>query len=702
MKLRHRTTLDRVVRLAVAFDAAEDDTIDLVVPDDLTGVSDAELAALREQVQQAFDEVYQGGNPVDDAGNARAYSDADMAALRDLRAASDRIVGEETGRAENAATNAADAAALAAGMGGGEGEGEEGEGDAAEGEGEGEGDAAPATTPPAQGAPQGNAQPIAAGGQPLTFRRAGRRRAQPPVRREDSSLIRASANAFGQVAGAALTMDDLADLYRRAEGSVSKGSIQAAIRAGQAYQQRTALATIRVPHDERAIVRSEDPAEVMAAVAWASGEARLPGGSLVAAGGWCSPSETLYDLCQLESTEGLISLPTLNPSRGGLKNTLGPDWATAFIDTGFCFTEAQDVDGDYVIDNEEQSVTEGGSGLTSFTLTYSGQTTGAIPASTTSAAITAALEALSNIGAGDVTVTGPAGSSTGPWTVTFLGAFEDENVAQMTATPTGGTGTVTIATVSAGDVTAPGKPCSTVPCDTWVDNRLGVCGVCINAGILMSRSFPEMVRRWTSGVLTLHMHRIAGNVIQRIIAGSTPVTVADGLSGSPGVLAPLMSALELQAEAVKDGYKMRRGTTLEVTLPFWIRGAIRADLSRRLGVDLTSISDAQINSKFTERGINPQFVYNFDDLALNPTTWPTSVRALMYPAGTWVRLQGDIITLEALHDSTLNAQNNYTALFTEEAWEVMKTCHVSRVITVPICPSGATQGGVDLVCDPTP
>jgi hypothetical protein len=97
--------------------------------------------------------------------------------------------------------------------------------------------------------------------------------------------------------------------------------------------------------------------------------------------------------------------------------------------------------------DEVQTVTEGGSGLTSFTLTYAGQTTAAIAAAATAAQVQAALVALSNIGAGDVTVTGSAG---GPYTVTFGGALANTNVAQMTATPTGGSGTVTVATTTAG------------------------------------------------------------------------------------------------------------------------------------------------------------------------------------------------------------------------------------------------------------
>lgn len=96
---------------------------------------------------------------------------------------------------------------------------------------------------------------------------------------------------------------------------------------------------------------------------------------------------------------------------------------------------------------EVQTVTEGGSGLTSFTLTFSGQTTGSIAAGATAAAVQAALVALSNIAPGDVVVTGADG---GPFTVTFGGAYADTNVAQMTATPTGGSGTVTVATQTAG------------------------------------------------------------------------------------------------------------------------------------------------------------------------------------------------------------------------------------------------------------
>lgn len=101
---------------------------------------------------------------------------------------------------------------------------------------------------------------------------------------------------------------------------------------------------------------------------------------------------------------------------------------------------------------EVQTATVGGSGLTSFTLTLNGQTTAAIPAAAVGADLQSALEALSNVEPGDLTVTGSSG---GAWTITFsaTGQYADEDVPAITSTPTGGSGTVTMATTTPGGAT---------------------------------------------------------------------------------------------------------------------------------------------------------------------------------------------------------------------------------------------------------
>jgi hypothetical protein len=109
--------------------------------------------------------------------------------------------------------------------------------------------------------------------------------------------------------------------------------------------------------------------------------------------------------------------------------------------------------GPYSPDLETVTLTVGGSGLTSFTLTYGGQTTGSIVAAATAAQVQAALELLSNVRPGDFIVTGSAG---GPWTVVAAGDQANLDIGAITTTPTGGTGTVTAAVTNSGGGTTNG------------------------------------------------------------------------------------------------------------------------------------------------------------------------------------------------------------------------------------------------------
>lgn len=120
--------------------------------------------------------------------------------------------------------------------------------------------------------------------------------------------------------------------------------------------------------------------------------------------------------------------------------------------------------------NEIQIIILGGTAATggTFTLTFDGQTTGNIAYNASAATVETALEALSNIGSGDATVSGSAG---GPWTVEFTGALAGTNVALMTidvsnltggvnevqtisspSNPTGGTFTLTFNGQTTGNI----------------------------------------------------------------------------------------------------------------------------------------------------------------------------------------------------------------------------------------------------------
>jgi hypothetical protein len=105
--------------------------------------------------------------------------------------------------------------------------------------------------------------------------------------------------------------------------------------------------------------------------------------------------------------------------------------------------------------NAVQSVTISG-GVTggTFTLTYGAQTTAPIAWNASAATVQAALAALSSIGTGNVAVTGSAG---GPWSVTFMGTLGVSVISAITystASLTGGTPAIAVATTTTGVVPA--------------------------------------------------------------------------------------------------------------------------------------------------------------------------------------------------------------------------------------------------------
>jgi hypothetical protein len=113
--------------------------------------------------------------------------------------------------------------------------------------------------------------------------------------------------------------------------------------------QHYGVASFRLDFPEDLTIdRHSDDMEVLT---YAAKESRLPGNSLTASkaltasGGWCAPSETVYDLCGGETTEGILSVPEVNVARGGIKYTSGPDFSSIYSSVGFCQTEAQAIAG---------------------------------------------------------------------------------------------------------------------------------------------------------------------------------------------------------------------------------------------------------------------------------------------------------------------------------------------------------------------
>lgn len=393
---------------------------------------------------------------------------------------------------------------------------------------------------------------------------------------------------------------EYADWDQMADAAIRRWGAMKGAQTTPGPNLRSGLAVLRKNFTPDLVASSDD---VSSLVDYAANERRLPGGSLVAAGGWCAPSETLYEVCELESRDGMLDVPEIQASRGGVRHSPGPSFATIYANVGFTQTEA---------------------------------------------------EAIAN---------------------TAKGCFE-------------------------------------IDCPTFTDVRLSIFGVCLTAGILQDAAYPEFIARYLRGALIVHAHKVNAAKIAAITAGSTAVTYAAVATITPqGATSGLLETVEMQVEDMRHRQRLSMNDTLEVVLPSWTRGVIRADLSKRTGVDLLGVTDAMITQWFAIRGAAVQWVYDYQDAfvqagtgmggATPATAWPATVRFLIFPAGTWVAATRDVITLDAgIYDTTSINTNKFNALFTEEGVAMLKRCADSRTVTVPICPSGATAVAIDMDCTP--
>jgi hypothetical protein len=233
------------------------------------------------------------------------------------------------------------------------------------------------------------------------------------------------------------------------------------------------------------------------------------------------------------------------------------------------------------------------------------------------------------------------------------------------------------------------KACYEVPCPSFTDVRLDAIGICIKVPILLNSAYPEVTQRIMSGSLIAHQHKVNASVISRMVTLAGPANTYVDFGGTAQ---NTLASLEYQADRLRQKYVLSMSQSMEVVLPFWIKGAIRSDLSLRTGTDVQAVTDQMINAHFAARKLNVQFVYDWQALADPATTegYPATYQALMYPAGTFIKGTTDVINVSAVYDAASLAVNTYTGLFFEEGLLVAKMCNEATLLTLAICNSGKT------------
>jgi hypothetical protein len=313
--------------------------------------------------------------------------------------------------------------------------------------------------------------------------------------------------------------------------------------------------------------------------------------ALVAAGGWCSPSEVLYDFCDVPDATDLISIPEITIVRGGVRWPVEPDLTQIFENFEFFFTEpeleANDADG-YPIARKE---------------------------------------------------------------------------------------------------------CVQIPCpDEFDEMRLNVVGYCVEAGILQTQGWPELITWFTQSLVAEHLRAISRRTILDMVQGSTLETFSS--SFLIGTIGAVLNAVSLMATNLRLNRGLARTAPIEAIAPSWLFEAFRGDAVYYGDVRAPALSDAEIQGWFAERNISIQLVGDWQtrDIgqpgSLGTTVWPGYVDILLYPAGTWFRAMQNVIELGVMYPKEELVLNRYTRMFTEDAIAVGSRCYPSLIARIPICVNG--------------
>lgn len=350
------------------------------------------------------------------------------------------------------------------------------------------------------------------------------------------------------------------------------------------------VASYRLPFADELIVKDSSSApEGSMATMKAADQRRLNGGDLVASGGWCAPSETVYDITDIACPDMLWDLPEIQVSRGGLR---------------FFRTPALDV-----------------------------------------AALT--------------------------WIHT-----EQDDIAGNT------------------------KPCFEIPCPAPLEVRAEAQGVCLQAGILTERFFPELIDWYVRNSMVAHEIRLKSSAYERARTASTAVTT----TASFAAFSAVYGAVALQAADMIERYNLCESTQLEVVFPWWTRNLFLADIARQQGVKPTDLDPAIITAAFARLGVSVQWARGLTpDVPTNiggavpATGWPADMEFLIYPSGNFQLGRGPEVNLGVIIDSTTVATNDQK-IFSEEAVMLVDRLGLSRRVTVTICPNGAIGAAAAAAC----
>lgn len=224
-------------------------------------------------------------------------------------------------------------------------------------------------------------------------------------------------------------------------------------------------------------------------------------------------------------------------------------------------------------------------------------------------------------------------------------------------------------------------------------------------GNLMTRAYPEMIRRHNELGLIAHARVAEQQLLTQIGALSTAVT---GRAQKLGAIREFLLTVEQASASYRNRHRMNAAQPMRVILPQWFQNLLRADIAAT-GESLDNLdnADARIAGWFRSRNLNVTWAMDGEagqdyssmtaagagaGTTLGVAGFPASVIWYLFAEGTFSFMDGGTLDLGLVRDSTLNAANDYQ-MFVETFENIVKFGHEAYRVTSLLKATGGWAAG---------
>lgn len=249
------------------------------------------------------------------------------------------------------------------------------------------------------------------------------------------------------------------------------------------------------------------------------------------------------------------------------------------------------------------------------------------------------------------------------------------------------------------------KSCQDLSCPSWTDVAIGIISHCREYGNLNARAWPEGIAHENAITMAAHARTAEARLLDRIKALSINVT---GGAATLSAWSHFVYALTRTRASMRYLLRLDRNFRLRMLAPEWlpellVQDQVSAQFDRFMaleeatanlrmyGVEPTWYKDTP--STGTSQGFAAETASAIDD-------FPDDAQIALFPEGTFLHLDGGVLELGIVRDSTLNSTNDYQ-VFGETFENVARIGPVqaARWATVTICPQGTfPAAGTGLTC----